>query len=69
MFRSAQQVFWWTIGPDSPGRTGVKEARLTAKTAKSSRAGTLTGCNLASPPGFQTAINARFVLPVPPLIS
>jgi hypothetical protein len=52
MFMSAQQVFCWTVGADSPGRTGVKEARLTANTANSNRAGSLIDRNLGSASDF-----------------
>jgi len=48
MFMSAQQVLCWTGEADSSGRTGVKEARLTANTANNSRAGSLIDRNLAS---------------------
>jgi hypothetical protein len=51
MFMSAQQVCW-AVGKDSPGRTGVKEARLTANTANSNRAGSLIDRNLASASDF-----------------
>jgi hypothetical protein len=39
IFMSAQQVLCWTGKTDSPGRTGVKEARLSARTASNSRVG------------------------------
>jgi hypothetical protein len=42
MFMSAQHVLCCcAVGKDSPGRTGVKEARLTANRANNSRAGSL----------------------------
>jgi len=41
MFMSAQQVLCCALGKDSLGRTGVKEARLTANIANSNRAGSV----------------------------
>ena len=53
VFMSAQQdVFCWAGEIDSPGRTGVKEARLTASTDNNSRAAGVIDGNLASASGF-----------------
>jgi hypothetical protein len=47
VFMSAQQLFCWTVGTESPGRTGVREATVTARTANNSRAGSLITHTLA----------------------
>jgi hypothetical protein len=53
VFMSAQQVLCcWAVGKDSPGRTGVKEARLIANTANNSRARSFIDRNLASASDF-----------------
>jgi hypothetical protein len=54
MFMSAQQVLGCALGKDSLGRTGVKEARLTANRPNSSRAGSFITGILS-----QTAISER----------
>jgi hypothetical protein len=62
---SAQQVFCWTAGADSPGRIGVKEARLTANTPNNNRPGSVIDHNLSPTKLFQRRLsiwqmNARF---------
>ena len=52
IFMSAQHIFCWAGGTGSPGRTGVREARLTARTANKNRAGSFIDPNLASASGF-----------------
>jgi hypothetical protein len=54
---SAQQVFFWTGEIDSPGRTGVKEARLTANAASNSRAGSLIDHTLSPTRLFQRRLS------------
>jgi hypothetical protein len=43
VFMSAQHAFRWGGKKDSLGRTGVREARLTANTASNNRAGNFIG--------------------------
>ena len=62
MFMAAQQrAVCWTAGTASPGRTGVKDARLTANTANSIRARNFIGDTLTQSTIFErgSGIDAR----------
>jgi hypothetical protein len=61
MFMSAQQVLRWTIGADSPGTTGAREARLTANTANNSRAGNFIHGDIITHPDFGKSSQSRRV--------